>query len=267
MGFKVDKTAAAVGAAAAVALLAIGVPAIADAASSTPSPSPSSGSGTPGYSGDHRFGPEAELTGATAVKVRAAVLAKLPGATVHRVSVENSREGTGAAYEAHVTTADGTKVQVLLNKAFAVISVSADRGRGGLGHGGLGHGGFGHGGFGPEAQLSGTTAAKVQAAVLAKLPGATIRRLSVENSQEGTGAAYEVHVTKTDGSDARVLLDRNYAVTSVTADGHHGGWGRFRGNDGQPGSGTGSNGGTRSNGGTSGPGSSSGSAAPAVYFS
>lgn len=256
MGFKVDRTAAAVGAAAAVALLAIGVPAIADAASSTPSPSPSSGSGTPGYSGDHRFGPEAELTGATAVKVRAAVLAKLPGATVHRVSVENSREGTGAAYEAHVTTADVTKVQVLLNKAFAVISISADRG-----HRDFGHGGFRPGGSGPEAQLSGTTAAKVQAAVLAKLPGATIRRLSVENTQEGTGAAYEVHVTKTDGSDARVLLDPNYTVISVTADGRHGGWGGFGGNDGQPGSGPGSNGGT------SGPGSSSGSAAPAVYFS
>ena len=250
MGFKIDKRSAAVGAAAAVALLAIGVPAIADAASSTPSPSPGSGSGTPGYS-HHRLGPEAELTGATAAKVQAAVLTKLPGATVDRVSVENSREGTGAAYEAHVTKADGTKVQVLLNKAFAVMSVSADRGRGGSGHGG----------FGPEAQLSGTTAAKVQAAVLARLPGATIRRLSVENSQEGTGAAYEAHVTKTDGSDARVLLDGNYTVISVTADGRHGGWGGFGGNDGQPGSGTGSHAGT------GGPVTSSGSAAPAVYFS
>lgn len=62
------------------------------------------------------------------------MLAELPGSTVSRMSAESSREGTGAAYEAHVTKADGTNVEVLLDKNFKVTAVNADRGRVGFGH-------------------------------------------------------------------------------------------------------------------------------------
>jgi hypothetical protein len=55
------------------------------------------------------------LTGDTASKVRAAALAKYPGATVLRV--ESDSDGI---YEAHLTTTDGQRVTVEVDKAFKV---------------------------------------------------------------------------------------------------------------------------------------------------
>ncbi len=214
---KIDKVPAAIGAVAAVGLLAVGVPAIAGAASPTPSPQSTNRPAAPGYSDRGRhFTAEKELTGATAEKVKAAVLAKLPGATVTRMSAEDSDEGSGAAYEAHVTKADGTEVEVLLDKNFAVTAVNAGHGRG-----------FGRGHFKNETELTGATAEKVKAAVLAKLPGATVTRMSAEDGDEGSGAAYEAHVTKTDGTEVEVLLDKSFTVTSVNA-GRGRGFGRGR---------------------------------------
>jgi hypothetical protein len=68
-----------------------------------------------------------------------------------------------------------------------------------------------------EKLLTGDTAAKVEAAAKAKLPGATLQR--VENDAD-TGSAYEAHVTKADGSDAVVYVDANFNVTSVGTMGH-----------------------------------------------
>jgi uncharacterized membrane protein YkoI len=61
------------------------------------------------------------LTGDTADKVRAAALAKVPGATVLRVE-----EGgpDGAAYHAHVRKADGTEVEVQVNSDYTVAAVN-----------------------------------------------------------------------------------------------------------------------------------------------
>ena len=66
-----------------------------------------------------------------------------------------------------------------------------------------------------EEELTGDTAASVQAAVLAAQPGATIER--VETDAEG--ATYEAHVKLADGGDATVKLDANFAVTG-TVQGH-----------------------------------------------
>ena len=55
------------------------------------------------------------LTGTTAGKVRAAALAKYPGATIQRV--ETDSEGV---YEAHIVTTDGQPVIVQVGKDFAV---------------------------------------------------------------------------------------------------------------------------------------------------
>ena len=62
-----------------------------------------------------------------------------------------------------------------------------------------------------EKLLTGTTKDKVTAAARAKEPKATIER--VETDAEG--AAYEVHVTKADGSESTVKLDASFNVTSV----------------------------------------------------
>jgi hypothetical protein len=225
----IDKKSAALGAAAAVIVGAGGVTYAAmanaanaaNAADATPTPSPNGSNAAPKTHGDstRHSGAETEISGATAASVKAAILKALPGATVERMSTEDSTEGTGAAYEAHVTKSDGTHVQVLLDKSFTVLKVT-EGGRGGPGGRG-GHGGHGgHGGN--EAELTGATATSAKAAVLKALPGATIERLSTEDAAEGTGAAYEAHVTKKDGTHVEVLLDKSFKVLKVTADRGHG---------------------------------------------
>jgi hypothetical protein len=97
-----------------------------------------------------------QLTGDTADKVRAAAVAKVPGATVLRVE-----EGgpDGAAYHAHVRKADGTEVEVLVNASFEATAVQT-RPAGGPGerHGRAGP--CGPGGHKPETALTGDTAAR-----------------------------------------------------------------------------------------------------------
>lgn len=125
---------------AALAALAVGGSAIAGAASNTttaPSASGKAGQAAPGYGqppgygqapGDGQAGPggghqpETPLTGSTAEKVKAAALAKVEGGTIIRVETDTD---FGSPYEAHVRKADGTEVQVLVNKQFEVTAVKA----------------------------------------------------------------------------------------------------------------------------------------------
>ena len=59
------------------------------------------------------------LTGDTATKVTDAAKAAVPDGTVDRVETD----AEGAAYEAHVTKADGSEVTVKLDASFAVTSI------------------------------------------------------------------------------------------------------------------------------------------------
>lgn len=70
-----------------------------------------------------------------------------------------------------------------------------------------------------EVLLTGDTAAKATAAVLAADPGATIQR--VETDAEG--AVYEAHILKADGSAATVKLDASFNVTATETGGPGGG--------------------------------------------
>src|SRR6478735_5042915 len=142
---------------------------------------------------------ETLLTGSTAEKVKAAVLAKYPGATFVRVETDSD-----GVYEAHITKADGTKVTVEVDASFAVTGEEAGHGRGG--HGG-GPGG-GKGGGAGETALTGDVLTKVKAAVSAKYPGATFDR--VETDSDGV---YEAHITKADGTKVTVEVDAGFAVT------------------------------------------------------
>lgn len=65
------------------------------------------------------------LTGDDAEKAKAAALAKYPGATIQRVETDSD-----GVYEAHLTTADGKRVTVEMDKNFAVTGEEA----GGRGH-------------------------------------------------------------------------------------------------------------------------------------
>ena len=60
------------------------------------------------------------LTGDTAAKVRAAALAKYPGATVLRVETDSD-----GVYEAHMQTSDGKRVTVEVDKSFKVTGEEA----------------------------------------------------------------------------------------------------------------------------------------------
>lgn len=62
-----------------------------------------------------RPGGEQPLADDVAEKVRAAALARYPGATIHRV--ETDSDGT---YEAHLSTADGQRVTAEVNANFEV---------------------------------------------------------------------------------------------------------------------------------------------------
>jgi hypothetical protein len=61
---------------------------------------------------------ETLLTGDTAAKVTAAAQGAVPGATIDRVETD----AEGAAYEAHMTKSDGSKVTVKVNSDFSVAS-------------------------------------------------------------------------------------------------------------------------------------------------
>ena len=64
------------------------------------------------------------LTGDTASKVRAAALARYPGATVLRVETDSD-----GVYEAHLSTSDGRRVTVEVDKSFKVTGEESGPGR------------------------------------------------------------------------------------------------------------------------------------------
>jgi len=154
-----------------------------------------SASGTAAYGAPQGQRPQqTEVTGDAAEKIKAAVLAKVPGATINRI--EQDPQG----YHAHITKSDGSRATARVNAQFEVTSVDAGRSAGGPG-----------GQRADESPLTGDNAAKAKAAALAKLPGATVVRVETD----ADGDAYEAHVTKADGSPATVKFDKSFNVTSV----------------------------------------------------
>ncbi len=186
----VRKTAAGV---AALGALGLGGAAIAGAADNLTT--------TPAQTGQAR--PQrGALTGDAAAKVKAAALAKVPGATVVRTEAGGPY---GPPYHAHIKTSDGTQNVVLVNASFQATEVVADRG----GKGGRG-GKAGRGGG--ETALTGDTKTKVEAAVLAKYAGATIVRTETNTD---SGAPYESHVKTTDGKELEVLVSKDFKVVDA----------------------------------------------------
>ena len=158
---------------------------------------------------------EKPLTGDTKTQAEKAALDANPGATVRGSSAEDPAENSGAAYEVHIVKSDGSAAEVLKDSSFAVLSTKAEQGhRGHGGHGG--HGGPG-GGNPNEAALTGDTKTQAEQAALDAVPGGTVRGSSSEDPAESTGAAYEVHVTKAEGSEVEVLEDSSFKVLSTAA--------------------------------------------------
>ena len=62
-----------------------------------------------------------------------------------------------------------------------------------------------------ETLLTGDTKTKAVAAAQAAVPGATVERAETD----AEGAVYEVHMTKSDGSEVTVKLDASFKVTDT----------------------------------------------------
>jgi hypothetical protein len=155
---------------------------------------------------------ETPLTGATLKSASDAALAANAGAKVVAATTEDPAENTGAAYEVHITKADGTRATVLEDSSFKVLSTTADQGRGG-------HRGHGFGNPNEKA-LTGDALAKATAAAKAAVAGATVDAATTEDPAENTGAAYEVHV-HTSSKQVTVLLDKDFNVVKTeTRTGH-----------------------------------------------
>jgi uncharacterized membrane protein YkoI len=145
------------------------------------------------------------LSGSTAAKVKAAALEKVPGATVLRTEAGGPYS---TAYHAHVKTSDGTLEVVLVNEDFEATAVQADNGRRGRGDRDGHRGGPGAG----ETALTGDTKDKVEAAVLAEYPGATIVRTETNGD---SAAPYESHITTRDGKELEVLVSKDDKVVDA----------------------------------------------------
>jgi hypothetical protein len=118
-----------------------------------------------------------------------------------------------------VRKADGSEVVVLVDANFEATAVQT--GPPGGPHGGPGDHRGGPGGpggprHGDETALTGDTAAKVKAAALAKVPGATIERVETDADH---GSPYEAHMRKSDGTEVDVLVDKDFSVTAVNETG------------------------------------------------
>src|SRR5919202_6906335 len=113
---------------AAVGALGLGGSAIAGAADSNGSSS-GNGTSTTTQTRDHDHGPRPALAADVAAKVKAAALAKVPGATV----LETEAGGPySTPYHAHIRTPGGKLQVVLVDASFQATAVQADHGRGGV---------------------------------------------------------------------------------------------------------------------------------------
>jgi len=182
--------------------LGLGGSAIADAADNGTS-SGTSSSGTNSTQARPPRGPREQLSSDVAAKVKAAALARVPGATVLRTEAGGPY---GTPYHAHIRTSGGTLQVVLVDASFNATAVQADQGRGG--RGGHDHGGRGAG----ETPLTGDTKDKVEAAVRARYPGATIVRTETNGD---SAAPYESHIRTTAGTELEVLVSKDFAVVDA----------------------------------------------------
>jgi hypothetical protein len=157
-------------------------------------------SGTPARHGNPN---ETALTGDTLKSASDAAIAANAGAKVVAATTEDPAENTGAAYEVHITKADGTRATVLEDSAFKVLSTATDE-----------HRGFHGGRNANETPLTGDTLSQAKAAVKAAVSGATIDAATTEDPSENTGAAYEVHAHTSSG-EVTVLLDKSFKVVKT----------------------------------------------------
>jgi uncharacterized iron-regulated membrane protein len=146
-----------------------------------------------GWDGACADGPGASVPDDTAAKVKDAVLAQYPNASIWWV-----RSDDDGGYDAYIDTADGKDLAVHLDASFAVTGTDdlPDA-----------HDGWDHGG----SAVPDDTAAKVKDAVLAQYPGASVPWIWADNDDGG----YHAFVQTADDEDIVAHLDGSFAITGT----------------------------------------------------
>ena len=155
--------------------------------------------------------PETPLTGDAATQAKAAALAA--AGTGHRRRGDDRDRQHGRRRRLRGPRDQGRRHARHADPRLELQRPADDdrRPAGGPGPGGP-HGGPGNG----ETPLTGDVATKAKAAAVAKVgTGSTADFASTETDSTLAGAAYEVHVTKSDGTHVEVILDKDDAVLAV----------------------------------------------------
>jgi len=146
--------------------------------------------------------------------VGAGIAAGAIGATAIGASAQGSNTGSAPAAAYGASTPSGAPSGVPSG------APSGAPARGGSDRGGPDRGGPGRGGPGgarpvrsDEKSVDGATSAKLKAAALKKVPGATVIRVETDSGD----ATYEAHLKKSDGTLVTVKFDKNLAVIGVEA--------------------------------------------------
>ena len=136
------------------------------------------------------------LGGSTYDRAEKAALAQTGGGKVTDSEPDSEK---GATYEVEVTKDGGGQVDVRLDDQFKVVAAEPD-------HEDAGDDDT------ADQPLTGATLDRASKAALAKTGGGTV------TDSERSGQAYELEVTKDDGSQIDVLLDRAFKMVSAAPD-------------------------------------------------
>jgi len=132
-----------------------------------------------------------DLTGNTLDRASKAALAETGGGTV----TDSERDDDTGGYEVEVTKDGGGETDVQLDEQFQVLTTDVENGDDDR-----------------DEQLRGADAERAEKAALAEIGGGKV------TDSERTGTAYEVEVTKADGSQVDVLLDEKFKVVTTDTD-------------------------------------------------
>jgi uncharacterized membrane protein YkoI len=169
------------------------------------------------------FDNDGPLTGTALDKASSAALDAVGSGTV--TDTEASDEGSAQAYEVEVTLADGTDVDVALDRSFALLWVDGLPQAGATSSPTAGTGDDSDGGRddnaddtstgAPLAPLSEADRSAAAAAALAALPPGTTGTVTEVEPSDDFDHAYEVEITRDNGEDIDIELDENFTVTKV----------------------------------------------------
>ena len=176
------------------------------------------------------FDADGPLTGSALDKASAAALDAVGSGTV--TDTESGDDNDAHAYEVEVTLADGTDVDVALDKAFAVLWVDGLPADGATSAPATGSGASddsdgdgrtdddgtndtGTDDSAGRAALSDADRDAASAAALATLPAGTVGTITEVERSDDFDHAYEVEITLENGQDVDVELDAGFAVLKV----------------------------------------------------